>query len=399
MKVLIISKHLLNLTDAQSQQTLAFIEAMQEICERIDIITATTIPAELSSLSYLTQKNTTIYTNNAEWITNGNSLFDKIKRKIHRNILAIMESKWVISSQILANNLDLEYNYSAIISIGLPIESHIVGLKLKNKSKWIAHFSDPWPESIMPKPYSDYSIPIINKLQKNVVKKVLNCAKIITFTCTQSRDLFLNHYSFDAKKSYILPHIAPNPVCSVRKSEDSFLITYAGSLSRERFFSDFFIAIANLPKSSNIVIQFIGYIHENAINLIKNLNIENRFIIRGQLNKEETLRYMQQSNALLLIEAKMEIYPFLPSKLADYSAIKNIPIYAVTGENSATSKLILKYNAGFVSTYNKDEIKNTLLTMEKIKFERNNKAESLYDFFSQHNVKYIIQYIISNIIV
>ena len=38
---------------------------------------------------------------------------------------------------------------------------------------------------------------------------------------------------------------------------------------------------------------------------------------------------MMRSDALLLVEAEMDSYPFLPSKLADYAA-SGLPVIAIT---------------------------------------------------------------------
>lgn len=387
MKILIISKNLLDFKDAQSQQTLAFIEAMQEVCDHIDVITARTIPPELSSLSYLSEKNIVIHTNDATWVTNGNGLLDKIQRKIERNILATVESEWVKASANLANDLVLKNNYSAIISIGLPIESHMVGLNLKDKSKWIAHFSDPWPESIMPKPYSDYSIPILAGLQRNIVQKIITQAKLISFTCKESRALFARYYRFDIEKTFITPHVAPQPLKSIQRKDGNFIITHAGSLSRERFFTEFFYAIRELPEDCKIIIQFIGNIHSSAQRLVEELGIQKRFIFTGQLSKADTLLCMRKSDALLLIEAKMETYPFLPSKLADYSAL-SLPIYAITGKDSASAQILRLYHHHYTSTYS---VTSIIEALKKISVSHSiENKQSIYEYFDRRNIQGII---------
>ena len=359
MQLLIISKNLLDQKDAQAQQSLAFIEALQEVCGRIDVITAQTIEQKQDHLKYIEEKNTKLYILPAQWVSSGTKLFDKITRKIHRNIMATLITKWAKQAGAVANKLSVENNYSAVITIGLPIESHMAGLQLRDKSKWIAHFSDPWPESLMPKPYSDYSIPIINRLQKNVVQKTITQASLISFTCSQSRELFAKYYNFNFEKTLLVPHIASNPLKPIKREDHNFIITHAGSLSRERFFPELFYAVKKLPKNSKIILQFIGNIHQSAQQLVEELGIQERFIFTGQLNKAETLLRMRESNALLLIEAKMEIYPFLPSILADYSAL-GLPIYAITGEESASAKILKSCSEGYISCYSVNNIMEVL---------------------------------------
>lgn len=395
MKLLVISKHLLDLSDAQSQQSFAFIQAMQNIFKQIDIITATTNPNDLSYMKNNLNKNVNIFIKDAFFIKTGHGVITKIKRKLQRNLMAICETKWVKDSIEIANDLDRKYDYVAIITIGLPIESHMVGLGLINKTKWISSFSDPWPESIMPKPYSDYNFPIFSYLQKMVVKKTLMGSKSIIFTCAQSRNLFLKNYKFDVNKSFIIQHIAPDLINSIKNDNENFTITHAGSLSRERFFPELFHAINVLPKESKVKLEFIGHVSEDAKILIEKLNIKNRVKLYGQLDKVRTLELMKSSDALLLIEAKMDIYPFLPSKIADYSAF-NLPVLAITGKDSSVAEIIQKTNSGYLTSHNIDEILKALLDVEKGTLSKS-KKNYLYEYFRKENAQDKLKCIIKSL--
>ena len=394
MKLLIISKNLLDQKDAQSQQSLAFIEALQEVFECIDVIAAQTTESDLRSLKHLETKNIKLYPLPAKWVSSGTEFIEKIKRKLLRNLMATLITKWAKAAGQLANALSRKNNYAAIITIGLPIESHMAGLQLTDKSKWIAHFSDPWPESLMPKPYSDYSIPIINWMQKNVVQKTINQAKLISFTCIQSRDLFAAHYKININKTYITPHVAPPPITPLKRSDKNFIITHAGSLSRERFFPEFFYAIKELPEESKVIVQFIGHVHPPAQQLVEVLKIQHRFVFKGQLNRNDTLLRLRESDALLLIEAKMEIYPFLPSKLADYSAL-GLPIYAITGKKSASAQILNSYYGNYTSTHSVASITKVL---QEISTSRHNRNEnSIYKIFDKRITQKTINHAIARI--
>lgn len=387
MKLLIISKNFLDQKDAQSQQSLAFIEALQEVFERIDVVTAETTENDLNSLKYLEEKNVKLYPLPAQWVNSGAGFIEKIKRKFHRNLMATFITKWAKDAGLIANKLNQKNNYSILISIGLPIESHMVGLQLAEKTKWIAHFSDPWPESIMPKPYSDYSIPVMNRLQKNIVQKTISQARLISFTCTQSRDLFSAHYKMDFERTFITPHVAPPPINLVKREDEGFIITHAGSLSRERFFPEFFYAIKELPKDSKVIVQFVGNVHPSAQQLVETLGIQHRFVFKGQLSKTDTLLCLRESDALLLIEAKMEIYPFLPSKLADYSAL-GLPIYAITGKESASARILNSYYGNYTSTYSVASIAKVLQEMSTSR--RNRNENSIYAEFDKRLTQKIV---------
>ena len=246
----------------------------------------------------------------------------------------------------------------------------------------------------MPKPYSDYSIPIINWMQKNVVQKTINQAKLISFTCIQSRDLFAAHYQININKTYITPHVAPPPIVPLKRNDKNFIITHAGSLSRERFFPEFFYAIKELPEESKVIVQFIGHVHPPAQQLVEVLKIQHRFVFKGQLNRNDTLLRLRESDALLLIEANMEIYPFLPSKLADYSAL-GLPIYAITGKKSASAQILNSYYGNYTSTYSVASITKVL---QEISTSRHNRNEnSIYKIFDKRITQKTINHAIARI--
>lgn len=384
MKILIITKNLLDLRDAQSQQSLALISALSEVFSHVDIICGSTNDFDFKNIKRKVQSNCNFYNLEANWIIEGSSIKDKIHRKIQRNLLATIPSKWVKHASKKANQLNRINNYKIILTIGLPIESNMVGLQLEDKRKWVSAFSDPWPESIMPKPYSDYSLKLINHLQKRIVQRIISESRNIIYTCHQSLELFKSHYSVPQEKCHVVPHVAPKKQPFSYKKNKLINITFSGSLSRERFFPELFIAISELPNKSLLHFNFIGNVHPAALKIIQDLNIKNRVTLIGQTTKEKTLEIIKDSNILMSIEAKMDSYPFLPSKIADYAAF-GLPIFAITGENSATAILIKEHNAGYVSGHSKKEILDKFNELEKNHSEIS--KFSLYNFFDKEKIK------------
>lgn len=385
MKILIITKHLLDLRDAQSQQSLALISVLSEISSSVDIICGKTNDDDFVLIKNSLESKCILHALDADWIIEGNSLKNKIHRKLQRNMLAILQSKWVKSASQIANDLNAKNDYSLILTIGLPIESNMVGLNLYCKAKWVSAFSDPWPESIMPTPYSDYSLRVIDFFQKKIVKEIIAQSQIVVFTCKQSADLFVENYNSSSDKFAIVPHVAPKKINSIIRCDDSINIIHAGSLSRERFFPELFIAISELPRDSKLKFHFVGSVYNDAVELIRKLKIGNRVNLVGQLKKEMVLDLIRRSNVLMCVEAKMDFYPFLPSKIADYSAF-GLPIFAITGHNSATAHIIKNNNAGYVCGYNKSEILESFRLLEQ-QFPQA-LSFSLYKIFDRENIKH-----------
>ena len=388
MKILIITKHLLDLRDAQSQQSFALISALSEVFARVDVICGQSDESDESELNYIkknSKNNCKFHALKAVWIIGGGGLTNKIYRKIQRNLLAIIQSDWEKSASKFANELNEINNYALVLTIGLPIESHMVGLNLKNNNRWISAFSDPWPESIMPRPYSDYSLKVVDCFQKRVVQKIIAQSRALIFTCSQSIELFRKNYCLELGKCFVMPHIAPPKVAGkFLNKEGEVVVTYSGSLSRERFFPELFLAISDLPKNSSLKFQFIGYVHPAAVKLIKDLGIGSRIVLMGQLTKENTLSILGASQILMSIEAEMEVYPFLPSKIADYASF-GLPIFAITGKESATAEIIKINDAGYVLGYRRMEILEGLINLEKNYSKKAN--FSLYDVFDRDKIK------------
>lgn len=124
--------------------------------------------------------------------------------------------------------------------------------------------SDPWPESLLPKPYSDFSLPILDHLQKRIVANVFSRADALVFPCEEGLQYLSKDYpELVDRQVFIIPHVAP-PFEKKEmhlKCRDKINIVHAGSFSRERVCVGLAVAVAALPKSSKLNFQFIGDVH------------------------------------------------------------------------------------------------------------------------------------------
>jgi glycosyltransferase involved in cell wall biosynthesis len=381
-RILIVTKNLLDMSDAQSQQSFALINALSDSGYSLDIVTAKSRVSSSDKLPAL--RNIRLFVLPASWHAYGNSLVQKIQRKLYRSMASIIQSKWSSNAARIISELCKENDYSAIISIALPMESHLAVFNTNIRPQlWIACMSDPWPESILPRPYADFSIPLVSLAQKKVVGKVLQSADHLVFTCKEQLDFMKRHYSFISEtNSSVIPHIASIFQISARKNHGEFVITHCGSLSRERVCPGLASALSMLPDRSAVVINFIGNVNEEMKHEFERNGVSDRIKYTGSLDKERAMEMASESDALLLIEADMQEYPFLPSKLADYSAA-SLPIMAITGENSASAKLILSHNCGVICGHDPNAILNAILSIETGKFRP---SSELHDYFCSVNV-------------
>lgn len=366
--VLVVSKNLLDMSDAQSQQSFALINALTDAGWFLDVVTAESRNGAAEVIK--APRQTRVFALPASWHSVGKLIHQKIHRKLYRSLFSVIQSKWSANASRKISELCEEKKYSAIISIALPMESHLAVLNAKYRpALWIACMSDPWPESILPKPYADFAIPLLSHFQKILVSKISKSANHLVFTCSEQLDFMKRHYqSVIESKSSIIPHIAPGILEASNKRADQFIISHCGSLSRERVCPSLATALSKLPEHSTIVINFIGDVNDEMRYEFEKSGASNRVRYTGTLPKEDAMMKASEGNALLLIEAEMEEYPFLPSKLADYSSTL-LPIVAITGNQSPTAKLISEYNCGMVCGHDTDSILNALTDIEKKIFQ------------------------------
>ncbi len=361
-RFLVITKHLLDPMDARAQQSFALVRALLSANVRLDVITGDV--GERASVP--SSKNLGLHALPAAWHSRKQNIGSKITRKIERNVFAVKPSQWSRRACDRASELMAGNTYDALISLAMPMESHLAALHARRSAPWIASMSDPWPESILPPPYSDFSIPLLDRMQKQVVARVFGTADRLVFTCAEQRDFLIGHYpQVTSRKSVVIPHIAPPLHQPGSRADAPALptIVHAGALSRERVCTGLVDAIGDLPESSSLQFRFVGHVHREMQRALERPRVAARVRLDGWKPKAEALRIMLGSTALLLLEARMRVYPFLPSKVADYSSTGR-PILAITGQSSPTARLLRQYNAGWVSDHSADSIRAALAELE-----------------------------------
>ncbi len=378
-KLIIVAKNLFNQQDAQAQQTFVLVNSLQKIGFDLEIITG----FDEDENKPFDIPNAFIHPLKASYPSKKQDFTSKVTRKLYRNLSSAFHTSWTKASVNLAKTIIQKKGIKKILTIALPMDSHLVGISLKMEYPdliWIAHFSDPWPESILPSPYSDWSIPVLNFIQKRVVQSVINKADKVIFTCMEQKKFFEFYYDFDEnKKIATIPHIAPYIYkANVNYSENNLILAYTGSLSRERVCENLAKALAQLPENSRIKIQFYGFVHQKMKDYFSQNRVDHRVEYKGWYDKEDLILATANVNFYLLIEANMDYYPFLPSKIADYASTGK-PILAITGAGSASYRLIETYKAGLACSHSVYDILKALNKIETEIFEGGN----LYNEFSE----------------
>ena len=242
--------------------------------------------------------------------------------------------------------------YDAIITWSQWHSIHLAALKLKKRFPtlpWIAHFSDPWADNPFLFKYLGY-----RTLQKPLEKKVIKNADAINFTTNLTRMMVMKKYTNNLiNKTYVTPHSYDLSLYKSKKKDnsDKIKIAYFGNFYGPRNPIKFLKALEQLNKSNsnffkNITFEFIGKWVGNEKWKLNNLNLPKGLIkIEKPISYMESLKRMQDSDMLLILDAPFRISVFFPSKLVDYIGA-NKPILAITPEGSCAE--IVREVGGFV---------------------------------------------------
>lgn len=263
------------------------------------------------------------------------------------------------------------FNADIVLTCGQPMSTHITGLKLKKRFphiRWLAHFSDPWIDNL----YNDYNTwtRFVNKYYQNAVFRNANT---LIFTSTETISLVTQSYPQEIKfKSLYLPNAFNQDLYIQKEIEPQkqtlFKIRYIGNFYGNRQPNCLFEALRRIPKNflETIQIELIGSFTTSVNDLILKYNLEKTVFTRASIPYLDSLRLLQQSDLLLIIDAPTDISPFLPSKLVDYIGA-NKPIFGITP--FGTSQQLIEEMGFLVANPNTpDEIAKKLMIMiEKIK--------------------------------
>ena len=259
-----------------------------------------------------------------------------------------------------AKQMITENNYEVMVTWSQPHSSHLIGLKLKSSlkksPKWIAHFSDPWISN----PYFEVNN-WIKRINENLFNRVLNQADAISVT---NEYVIVAEEGFSSaenrRKVNVVPHsFLPSMYSCQDKSRPNnpIILRYIGSFYGLRRPDPILSALALLEASEpriakKLRVEFIGAkLDEKAIRDLQKLKLVSIKVLHS-VTFRESLRLMQNADLLLIIDAPMEMSPFLPSKLIDYIG-SNVPILAFTPPGPSAD--LVKELGGWVAPSTENE--------------------------------------------
>ena len=339
-------------------------------------------------------------------------------------------SEWVEAGIKYGNKNVKKYDF--MMTRSMAAESHEIGLAIKNENPdffWIASFGDPIAKNPyltlidQKSPYRirgvenpNYRIKYVlspkrilkhllweyrtKKYRKNCTRyyrdpilqdEVLNKCDIIIFNNEYQKEFMLDGYSEEIKnKALVLPHGYDKSFYEdakkVKKSEDKYVISYLGHLDETRTPENFLMALKRLREQKRELYDRLEFdIYGDMSDKDKVLLVDNELCDVVKFKKIvkyfESLKIMQESNLLLLVDANLgTIIPkniFYAAKLADYigSGTEILTITMLDGPSADITKEI----GGIVCSHSVEDIYNNLVMILENKVDIKNNKSSNYD--------------------
>jgi len=285
----------------------------------------------------------------------------------HYDIIPDSCGGWIAPAFEEADEIIKREKIDIIISRSMPIVSHKVALKIKDKYPfipWIAEFSDPWTAST----YKKYPFGIGKRKDKKYEQKIFLLADKIIATSDRTAELFKRQYPWAEEKIKAIPNFYDEEEFKdinegITKVPGKFIVLYTGNFYGIRTPEYLFKALKELEKQgiTNITVILIGNLGKFK-KLIKKYNISKELLqIRNSITHVKAIEILKYADAYLLIDApSKEPSVFLPSKLVEYLYMRR-PILALTSEG--TVKDILKETKTGVCVYS-DEVEEIALALK-----------------------------------
>ncbi len=256
----------------------------------------------------------------------------------------------------------IEPNAKTVIIASFPVEEPLeVAIKIKSEFPEIKFIAD-LRDALSTNPFVNKQI---RNRYNNLEKRVLKSADIVT---TVSKPI-IDDLKIKATKCKIIFSEIRNGFDflpgSIKKVNDKFTITYAGTFYADRNPSHFFNALISLIENKQIetpVVNFLGV--SGGILIPKVLKqIVNCF---ERVEYEQIIPELKLSDALLLIQPGNGFKGLFSSKIFDYLGAMR-PIIAVIDKTDVAAKLISDCNAGFVASFDDEkEIEDAILSAYKL---------------------------------
>lgn len=280
-------------------------------------------------------------------------IFQKINQKIFPFIF-VPDTKilWKHHCLEAVDELFKTEKFDAVLTTSPPHSVHLIGMKISQKYKlpWVADFRDSWAGGVVV-----HEPTIIQRMQnRRLQKKVLRNADALTVVTSGIKNEFVKESKQDEKIHYIPNGFDPADFEELSEPKnDKFTFCHVGSITQFSYPEVLFKAITVLfekkPElAQKIKFKFIGQsVIPNFKELMEKYNLADIVEQIGYVAHSDSLKYLKQADALLLIALGKQGACFIPGKTYEYlGALK--PVLAITNAND-TAEILKLSNLAFVN--------------------------------------------------
>jgi glycosyltransferase involved in cell wall biosynthesis len=273
---------------------------------------------------------------------------------------------WYFTAIKKAKSYLAKNKIDAIISIGPPHSSHLIGLKL-SKLFLIPHIPvliDPWVDIVY---YKNLNRSKLTKRIDNYLEKsVLQNARQVVFVTKSTEEDYLKKYYFLQKKTNVLywgyDEDDFKGIIFEKIRKDEKLIVHAGNLFAYQNPKNFWKQIkVEKDKGNNFKIRFIGSVDQIILDYLTEIGLKNNVETLGFLPYPEVIKQISEADALLVCASEPR---HVPGKLFESLRTGN-PIIAFGENNEEVKSIIEVANAGMMFGYDESG-KEFLDNMDKI---------------------------------
>ncbi|MGQ9799892.1 MAG: glycosyltransferase, partial [Ignavibacterium sp.] len=264
---------------------------------------------------------------------------------------------WNFTAVKAAGRFIKKEKIDAIVSIGPPHSSHLIGLKLSKRFNLphIPVFIDPWVDIVY---YKNLKRSFITKkIDYQLEKSVIENAQKIVFVTESMKQDYVKKYPFIKEKSYVLywgyneddfKRLSLNFSSKERNSDNQKVIAHAGNIfdyqNPEMLWKEI---RSRLSKGEKFKIKFIGTVAPLIKQSIKNHGLDSITEYLGFLPYHKMLEELTNADYLLVCATEKR---HVPGKLFEYLRIGK-PIIAFGHDNEEVKQILDETKSGWLFRY------------------------------------------------
>lgn len=261
---------------------------------------------------------------------------------------------WYLSAVKKGKEILTNSNFSAIVTIGPPHSTHLVGMKLSKKYS-IPHIPvliDPWVDIIYYRNFKRSAPTLV--LDNHLEKSVMSNASSVVFVTKSTLEDYSRKYPFIKDKSNVLywgyneedfEGIQPE-----NNKKDYKLLIHAGNIFDYQNPRYLWKRLKEKKGAEEIRIKFIGTVSPVIKNEIEKNGLTSKTDFAGFLPYKDMLSELMKADYLLVCATEKR---HVPGKLFEYLRTGK-PIIAFGDDNEEVKSILQNTNSGMIFGYNAD---------------------------------------------